>query len=317
MKKQMLYLFFAFSFLGVRGQSSSLEISEISLTAYIPEQTEYVPEYTKSLLKSKLNQMITESGVTGDVFDPRFIIAPKITVLTKDLTATAPSMTALNLEFTLFFGDGISGTLFSSKTFNLKGVGTNENKAYMNAVRKLNPNRRDIQNFIKEGKIKVLDYYNINCETIIKNAEAMASENKYKEALSILASIPKACSCYDNVQYSIRPIYTEMINLDCQKKLSEAKGIWGANQDFDSANKAAGVLATIEPNASCFDEVKDFYQKIERKVLVKQYLDRQLYYKLKVLDLKRTAIQAARDVNVAYYNNRRRYIIYKIRRWYY
>src|SRR5688572_26190712 len=75
--------------------------NKIVLTPYIPEQVESLPEGAASLLKSKLNQISSENGIAGTDANSRFIITSNINVLTKDLIATAPPMTALTLDVAL------------------------------------------------------------------------------------------------------------------------------------------------------------------------------------------------------------------------
>lgn len=286
----------------------------IFLGSYIPQQLESVPAYAQSMLANKLNQIITKNDIGQGGYDAQFIITPNIIVLSKDIVPTAPPSVALNLEVTLYVGDGISGTLFTSESIQVKGVGTNENKAYMAAINQIKPKNQALQNLVSRSKDRIIEYYNKNCSVIINRADALAAQNKYDEALVALAGIPEVSTCFNSVKTKIGPMYVKAINIGCKRKLNEAKSIWAANQDLSAANEAGSILALIEPEATCFPEVRSLYQDIAQRIKAKELLDRDWEYKLKELDVERSSIQAARDVGVAYGLNQQP--IYNIRGWY-
>ncbi len=174
------------------------DLGRIVLNAYVPDQIENMPAAAASMLTNKLNQITTQSGMGGSALNPRFIITPNIVVMTKDLTATAPPMTALTLDVTLYIGDGVEGTKFASTSVTVKGVGTNETKAYIEAIKGIKPADPTIQAFIEKGKTKIVEYYNSRCDFIIKEATALESQQKYEEAILKLTSVPEVCAtCYN------------------------------------------------------------------------------------------------------------------------
>ncbi|MEW4923354.1 hypothetical protein [Algibacter sp. 2305UL17-15] len=309
--KKIIYCIMFLVSLTLLGQEND---NGITLGAYIPEQSEGVPAHAKNMLKNKLERIITENGISDNVYNSRFIITPNITVLTKNITGTAPPMVVLNIDLTLYIGDGIAGNLFSSKSISLKGVGTNENKAYMAALKRVNPKNPDIKRFITNGKQKIIEFYNNNCGLMIKKAQTFEAQNNFEDALFTLASVPEASDCYDKVKSIIKPLYTKTIDRDCKVKLNEASAIWAANQDINAANEAGLLLSSIEPTASCFPQVKTLYAKIAARA--KDLGDRNWNYALKVLEVKADTIQAARDVGMAYGKNQPESVTYNIRGWY-
>ena len=315
MKNIICYIFFLGS-LSIVSQNTINE-DGISLEAYIPEQIETIPAYAKNLLKSKLNQIITKNGIGSGDYESRFIITPNVNVISKNITATAPPMVTLSLEITLYVGDGIEGKLFSSTSIELKGVGTNENKAYISAIKKIESNNPMFQNMLTKSKKRIIEYYNSNCSLITKKANALIAQNKYQEALSALSSVPEVSTCFNMIKNKINSVYIKAINIECTRKLNEASSIWAANQDLNAANDAGAILATIEPEATCFSKIKALYQNIAERVKAKELLDRDWQYKLKELNVEKSRIQAARDIGVAYGLNQPRYYTYRIRNWYY
>ncbi len=286
----------------------------ILLGAHIPSQAEGIPSSAKRMFINKLGQIITKNGISDNVYNSRFILVPNVTVLSKDVTATAPPKVALNLGLTLYIGDGVAGNLFESEYLELKGVGTNETKAYISALKRLSPKNVAIQDFINRGKQKIINYYNENCDLIVKKSGSLETQNQLEEALVLLANVPEASSCFDKIERKMGNLYQKLIDRDCKLKLAEAQAIWAANQDIDAANEAGAILASIDPQANCFSQVKSLFSKISKRV--KDLSDRSWNYKLKVLDLNRRAINAARDVGVAYGRNQPQNITYNVRGWY-
>ncbi|NOR28334.1 MAG: hypothetical protein GQ540_07385 [Lutibacter sp.] len=286
----------------------------ILLGAHIPEQAEGIPSNAKSMFVNKLGQIITKNGISDDVNNSRFILVPNVTVLTKNITATAPPKVALNLEVTLYIGDGVAGNLFASESFQLKGVGNNETKAYMSALNRLSPGNSNVQKFISKGKQKIVTYYNENCTLLLKKSASLEAQSKFEEALEVLTKIPEVSTCFNKAKGKVKSLYKKVIDRDCKLKLNEASSIWAANQDIDAANEAGEILASIEPTSACFGQVKSLYSKISARV--KELSDRSWRYKLKVLDLKKSEIKAARDIGVAYGNNQPNNVTYNTRGWF-
>jgi len=235
--------------------------------------------------------------------------------LGKDVLGTAPTKVVLNLELGLYIGDGIRGSLFTSKTMNLKGVGVNENKAYISAVKRLNPNNKNIQSVLDEAKKKIMAYYNSNCESLIKEAQNLENQNRLQESLAILISVPENSSCFSRVERKVSSLYQKTIDRDCKKKLLLATSIWSANQDLNAANEAGGVLASIDPYSEGFSQVQVLFSKIETRA--KELGDRDWELTLKKVELEKSAIQSARDVGIAFGKGlQNTSSIYNIKGWY-
>ena len=167
------------------------DFGRIVLSSHI-ESNVNIPSYAQKVVNNKLTQIASKNGVAGKSIDQRFIITANLVEVSRDITATAPPMIALTLSPTIYIGDAISGELFSSYELpSVKGVGENETKAYMNAVKSININNPAIAECVSDGKNKIIAYYNSQIDVIIANANAYAKSGNYDEALYILAAVPK------------------------------------------------------------------------------------------------------------------------------
>ncbi len=291
------------------------DLGRIALNAWVPDQVEGLPEAARSMLLNKLNQIATQSGMGGSPLNPRFIITPNVVVMTKDLTATAPPMTALTLDVTLYIGDGIDGTKFASTSITVKGVGVNETKAYIEAIKGIKPADQAIQSFVEKGKTKILEYYNTRCDFIVKEAKVLESQFKYEEAILKLTSVPQtSVACYNKAMEAAIPMYQKKIDRDCKTQLTQANTVWAANQSAEGATAATDIISTIDPNSSCYKDVKVLTDKIG--VRMKEINNREWNYILKEQGLEGDRIKAARDIGVAYGNGQPSSIVYNTRGWY-
>lgn len=293
--------------------------ARIALSAYIPDQIEGLNPVVKSSLANKLSQITSANGLGGSS-NSRFIITANVSVLTSDITPTAPPLHAYTLEVTLYIGDGVDGTLFSSQSLTLKGVGTNETKAYIAALNGLKTKNPIYQTFIEKGKNKIVEYYNSKCDFILKEAEMLSNKNDFDGAIASLTSIPEVCKeCYDKAMDAVAPIYQKQIDRECKQRLMEATTVWNAAQDLLSAENAGGILSQIEPGASCYKEALVLSTKISKRV--KELDQREWKFQMKQqqdnVDIKKATIKAARDIGVAYGNGPKAKIeLYNIRGWY-
>ena len=176
------------------------------------------------------------------------------------------------------------------------------------------PTDPSLQSFVEEGKKKIMAYYNSKCDFIIKEAQTMASQDKYDEAIFKLVSVPDVCKeCFDKCMAAVAPMYQKKIDRECKLKLAEATGIWNASQDMAAADNAGAILAQIEPSASCYGEAKALHAKIAKKV--NEIDKREWAFKVKEQQQTSEMIKAYRDIGVAYGNNQPQTVSYTTIGW--
>ncbi|MFC2176727.1 hypothetical protein ACFLR1_07165 [Bacteroidota bacterium] len=285
----------------------------LAVSVWIPEQ-DNLSEGAKRNLENKLMQIATTNGLSGDQESSRFIITANMIVTGKDITPTAPPMEAYSIDLTFYIGDGLEGKSFSSYTTSIKGVGQNETKALNSAFKNIKTNNPNYQAFISKGKTRIIEYYNSQCDFIIKEAQTLAAQNKLEEAMFKLSGVPEVCKdCYSKCLDAVAPIYQKHIDRACKMKLNEANNIWSANLNVEAANRAGEILSTIEPNSVCFGEVKSLASKIASRV--KDVDGREWKYILKDQLQTSEMIDAYRAVGVAYGNGQPKTITYNVRGW--
>lgn len=311
MKKIQLVILVLLSF-QTQAQAKLEDFGRIILNTYLPDNSS-IPAEAKRALETKLNQITTNNGMGGSAVNPRFIITAVLNVGTKDIIPGPPQMIAQNIDVTLFVGDAITNTVFSNTVVSIKGVGTNENKSLIDAIKNINPKNKDISAFLEEGKNKIISYYTTQCDFIIKDAETLAKQQKIDEAIYKLALVPEVCKdCYFKCLDNLTTIYQQKIDADCKAKLAKAKLLWSGQQNQNKAEEVIEILSEVHPKANCFRDASNFAKQIEAKLKV----DEKDRFKLALkkyndkIALEKQQINAYREIAVEYAKNQPKTIIY-------
>jgi hypothetical protein len=266
MNKIISLLLLTFCAINCNSQVKMDDFGRVIVNTYLPDTIAITLE-AKNVLITKLNQITSSNGMGGSQANPRFIITANVNVGTKDIIAGPPQMIAQNIDVTLFIGDAVTNTIFSNTTLSIKGVGTNENKALIEAFKTINPKNKEITAFIEEGKAKIINFYNTQCDFIIKDAQTLAKQEMYDEAIYQLSLVPDVCKdCYFKCLDTLAQIYQQKIDADCKIKFNQAKVTWTAAQTPNGAEKAGDILSTINPAANCQADVTAFIKVIDTKL---------------------------------------------------
>jgi hypothetical protein len=243
------------------------QVNTLTITPVVFEQTEPVSDNVKNLLKNKMMQVASKYGFASGVTKHRHIMFPDIQVFSKNIVPSAPPKVMMVLEITFYIADYDTKTIYASKIFNLKGVGSNETKAYFSAVKQLNINNQGFAELMETGKQKIIHYYNNNCGLIIKQANNLADQDQYEEALAILARIPSDCAdCYNRSLNASKLIYDKYEKQQCLVNLAKAKSVWYSEQNYDGALKTEQYLSQILPGSSCYREALQLEKEIKQKI---------------------------------------------------
>lgn len=276
-----------------------------------------LPKVSKDQLENKLKQIATNYGMGGSIVKPRFIITANVSVLSKDIIPGPPQMIAQNIDVSFFIGDAFENKIFSNLVVSIKGVGTNENKAFIDAVKNINTKNEKIEHFIAEAKNKIIAFYASQCALNITQAQNLKQNQKFDEAIYLLAQIPEVCSdCYFKANQELNEIYNSKINFESSTNLIYAKSIWAANPTESGAEEAKNYIMQINPYAKCYIEANTLLKTINKKLITdeKERLRREEEYEKRQqkidaenakteAELEKKRINAYREVAVEYAKN--------------
>lgn len=334
MKKIYLIICFGIHFITLNAQEVLKldDFGRIALNPYVSEKAK-LPTEAKAQLEIKLKQIASNYGMAGTVANPRFIITANISITTKDIIPGPPQQIAQNMDITLFIGDAIENKIFSNIVITTSGVGTNENKAFIDAIKQINTKNKKIETFLEEAKTKIIAYYSTQCDFINQKAVALKQQEKYSEAIHTLAQIPEVCNeCYFKALNEMAVIYDLKINNEANSLLKNAIAVWSANPNEQGAQEAISFIMKINPQAKCYSEASKLLNTINTKIIVdeKERLRKQEEYEKRQqeidaenakteAELEKQRINAYREVAVEYAKNQPQVIyrnIYRNIYWY-
>jgi len=253
----VVLLFTAFTIQAQNNLGKSDDVARIAIAPIVGNIPD-MPPAAERILLNKMGQIASKNGMASA--GNRFIMYPHVSIMSQDITPTAPPMHAYNLDITLYIADNITQTIFSSTTIALKGVGKNPNKAYIGALKMLNYKRPEVKTFIQDGKDKIVEYYNSKCDFILKDAESLAGRKEFDEAIYTVMSIPDICKdCYMKGKDVAITIFKQKLENECMQNIADARAA-KAQDDYDLA---ASYLSGILPDVSCYSDAQGLLKEIE------------------------------------------------------
>lgn len=280
--RQIVLFITLLAYINTSAQSYAKE-DLVYISVMQPERTE-IPSEARTQLENKMNQLLMQNGIASDDPNNRFILTTKASIITRDIVSGPPTKVSMNIDFTFIIGDAEENAKFESCTISTTGVGINDNKAFIAAIKNIKPQNRELVAFVHNAKEKVVQYYERKCEQIKTEASREAASRYYDKAVYMLMQVPNVCDCADDCQQLAIQYCTEKLNNEAEALLSRAKAVWAASPGPKGASDAAEVLAEIPANTASQSGINALIAEIKGKLKademrawnfkMKQYNDR-------------------------------------------
>ena len=283
----------------------------IPIGIYVSEKATQLPDYAYSILTDKLRQIAVSNGMGADNHAP-FFISCTVNLTNKDVIASAPVRYIQHADVSLYIADNQTERIYETYTISVKGVGDNEDRAFVNAFKNISPSHPAVKQFVVNGSKKIVEYYESQIDRFIAQAEGMAKMGEFESALYLLSTVPNVCDGYDKIADAAVRMYQTMIDYEGQKLLQKAKLVWAAGHSYDDAIEAGEYLAEISPNANCYDKAETLATEIQKYVISERNYDKkqaenEVAWIRKMAENERKLtekyLNAWRDVGVAYGQN--------------
>ena len=306
MKKYLiLTLLFFLKAVVFQAQNNNNELlnSRIILAVVMPQNEEKIIQSNFSKIRSKITQMIANSGVGATDGYSNFYIYPGLEIYEEDvLDAGLQPQTIISGSLTFYIKQAYNNKLFGSYSVDFKGVGNSKSKAVRNGISKIKSNHPKFSSFISNVKSKIVTYYQNNCNVLVTEADKLARSNQYEKALVKLLAIPSGItSCDKNINSKVINVYKKYTNANCKSQMLAANSYYTSG-DYTSTLQ---ILRNVDPESVCKNESLSLMRKIESKINAN---DREAYkLTLKMyndeISLKKMRIQAVKDIATSYYKN--------------
>ena len=167
----------------------------------LPVSSENISENAAEMLYNRLNQAVSLNGMASTDNSNRFLLIPSVTVISIEPTPSVPVQYVAEIEISLFLVDNSRKLMMSQETLTKKGVSVEETTAVLEAVKSLKGRDPKLKKMIVNGKNKILDYYNSECDKVMLTISTYLEMGMYDEALNELNAIPQIdaeLDCYKN-----------------------------------------------------------------------------------------------------------------------
>ena len=262
--RNILLTLIAFIFIGVNSDLEAQnnlgktdDVGRIAIKTIMPNIPD-MPSGAERILLTRMTQIASKNGLAS--YGSRFIMYPRVDILTQNIIASAPPKHAYTLNVSLRIADNMTRTIYSTTDITLKGVGNNETKAYISALKSLSYRHRDVKDFIQEGKTRIIEFYNSQCDFIFKEAISLAGKKEYDQAIYTLITIPSICKdCYMKGQDASVEVFKQKMENECMQNIADAR----AAKAQDNYDLAASYLSGILPDVSCYADAQSLLKEIE------------------------------------------------------
>jgi hypothetical protein len=259
-------------------ETKANDFERVALNVFVPYNDNLTPE-AKNLVESKLRQIASKYGVGGsNESNPRFVLTSTFNILMKEQVSEG-QLTVVQAEVVYYIADALENKIFSTISKTFKGSGSTEGKAYIDVFKKMQTRDPELGNFIEEGKRKIIQTYNDQCDFVLKDAAALDKQGLFDEAIAKLMMIPDVCKeCYFKCSDQIEIVYQHKVDKECLVKIREAKAKWASTQNREGAEAVADILSNISPFSVCEPDVSNIMKSITAKLKA----DEQQAYNLKI-----------------------------------
>lgn len=264
--------------------------------------SQLTPE-ASAVLQTQLERLAAQSKLDVGWSNARFAITAKFDQMDRYVVGSAPTQLTDVFGVTLYIADIYQQKLFASSYVELKGVGTNETKAAVNAIRQLNASNSSVSSFLYGSKQKIVNYYDSQLPNIIKDARTKASMKNYAEALAMLAVVPTCCNGYSEAMKEALRIYYLYRDSYFQGQLNKARALWAANPTQEGSAEVVAILAAVDPDAKCYKDAMNLLSEVAKVVKTDVDYETKKKYEDQV-ELEKLRINAIAEIGKGYAANR-------------
>lgn len=270
--KAILLSFLVLLSVGVKAQSTSNAESRIFIQVLQPER-DNIPSEAAKQLELKLNQLLSANGIADTDPANRFILTTKASVLTKDIVPGPPAKVSMNIDFTFIIGDAEENKIYETFTISSAGVGINENKAFIAAIKNVKPKNPEMIAFLNTAKKEIVNYYSVRCAEIKQQAEREAAGQQFDKAIYLLMQVPDVCDCAADCQKLAIKYNRNKVNTNAATLLNKAKARWAESPNAKGASEAADLLAKIPGGTSSQADIDALSDEIKSKLKADEQRD--------------------------------------------
>ena len=263
------------------------DVGENLYISVVVDEDPTISQDVISLLQNNLSRVVANNGFLDTDGASPFFLAMNYNVLSKDIVPGSPTRISQEIQFNFIIGDSKESKVFSSYSCAVRGIGINEQKSIIAAIRRIPWNDETFASFIRQGKQGITDYYDERIPQIISEVQLLEKQGKYEIAISKLTTVPKACAHYRNCMKMALSIYQNMIDHTAYEWLSKSKKAWAASPNREGAERAIALADSIPSDSKYEGELMTFLAEIKNRL--KEINDQEWLLKMETIKAENRA----------------------------
>ncbi len=279
----------------VRAQDCELDICVVAPDA----AKSGISEGTAETVAKRLARALTASGTAADENYGQLYLSASFSHLYTETLPGPPMQDIVRTQMTVFVADIFGHKVFDSETFELRGVGSGEQRAFINALSPLNGRNRQLEAFVARAKAKTVDYFDRNYRSLLEKARSAASMRDYEQALYFTTLIPTCSKGYAEASKATQTYYKAYIDYIGTQLLTKAKAEFAASPNSEGAYRAYALLGQIDPESSAYKAAMKFAEEVKARSMAEYDFEFHRPYE-DAIALERARIDAAKAIGVAY-----------------
>jgi len=183
------------------------DMQRIAIAPTLPADLYQYPQAALNILMNKMKKIVSLNGMSALEGSNIFVMYPQVSVLSSEMTATAPAMHALKMDVVFNVADLYTGNIYATAAHEVAGVGRTEQAAYNAAFQQIPERAGKFKVMMEKAKNEILAYYNTHCDLAISRAKSLAEQKRWDDALNLLNSVPPvARECFDKANLAAEEI---------------------------------------------------------------------------------------------------------------
>ena len=262
--RHFIIIFALLSTLLGRAQEEDTSEDNLHLSVYVPQIMEGLNSGHLSKIATKMQNMVTTYGISGEGYIDKFVMYPKYEIYDQEILEGLQNIHVLKVEFNLLIKELKTGKIYSTYTQSITGEGNTRSRAITQSISQIKTRGDKVASFLAAAKQKILNYYRSNCDQIYEEADLLIQRKNFKDAIALLYPVPReaGADCYTKIQRKLNEAYLGYENKTCEKNLADAKNAMRKNND----QTALEILAEIDPASNCNKTAISLRLKIEAKI---------------------------------------------------
>ena len=262
--RHFIIIFALLSTLLGRAQEEDTSEDNLHLSVYVPQIMEGLNSGHLSKIATKMQNMVTAYGISGEGYIDKFVMYPKYEIYDQEILEGLQNIHVLKVEFNLLIKELKTGKIYSTYTQSITGEGNTRSRAITQSISQIKTRGDKVASFLAAAKQKILNYYRSNCDQIYEEADLLIQRKNFKDAIALLYPVPReaGADCYTKIQRKLNEAYLGYENKTCEKNLADAKNAMRKNND----QTALEILAEIDPASNCNKTAISLRLKIEAKI---------------------------------------------------